>query len=101
MAGKGTGTVGAAQDRAMEFRILGPLEVADGERLVHLGAGKQRALLAVLLLHANEVVASERLIDDLWADAPPPTASKSVQVYVSQVRKALRNGGSKDDGEKV
>src|SRR4051794_12717625 len=85
----------------MEFRILGPLEIADGDRVVHLGAGKQRALLAVLLLHANEVVASERLIEDLWGDAAPATAAKSVQVYVSQVRKALRNGEPQDDGERV
>src|SRR4051812_42401068 len=101
MAGSGTGTVGAAQDCAMEFRILGPLEIADGDRVVHLGAGKQRALLAVLLLHANEVVASERLIEDLWGDAAPATAAKSVQVYVSQVRKALRNGAPQDQGEGV
>ena len=85
----------------MEFRILGPLEIADGDRVVHLGAGKQRALLAVLLLHANEVVASERLIEDLWGDAAPATAAKSVQVYVSQVRKALRNGAPQDQGERV
>ncbi|MEY2534988.1 MAG: hypothetical protein QOF29_2898 [bacterium] len=77
----------------MEFRILGPLEVVDGERVVAIGAGKQRALLAVLLLHANEVVTSERLIDKLWDDGPPPTAAKSIHVYVSQIRKAMRNGG--------
>jgi DNA-binding SARP family transcriptional activator/DNA-binding beta-propeller fold protein YncE len=49
-------------------------------------------VLALLLLHANEVVPSERLIDQLWGDAPPPTAAKTVQVYVSQLRKSLRNG---------
>jgi DNA-binding SARP family transcriptional activator len=76
----------------MEYRILGPLEVADQDREVRLGGGRQRAVLALLLLHANEVVPSERLIDELWGDTPPPTAAKTVQVYVSQLRKALRNG---------
>jgi DNA-binding SARP family transcriptional activator len=76
----------------MEYRILGPLEVADQDREVLLGGGRQRSLLALLLLHANEVVSSERLIDELWGDAPPPTAGKTVQVYVSQLRKALHDG---------
>jgi DNA-binding SARP family transcriptional activator/DNA-binding beta-propeller fold protein YncE len=76
----------------MEYKVLGPLEVADEDREVLLGRGRQRSLLALLLLHANEVVSSERLIDDLWGDAPPPTAAKTVQVYVSQLRKSLRNG---------
>jgi DNA-binding SARP family transcriptional activator/ABC-type branched-subunit amino acid transport system substrate-binding protein/streptogramin lyase len=73
----------------MHFRILGPLEVwADGHEL-QLGAGRQRALLTLLLLHANEVVPSDRLIDELWGERPPATASKVVQGYVSQLRKAL------------
>ncbi len=73
----------------MHFRILGPLEVwADGQEL-QLGAGRQRALLTLLLLHANEVVPSDRLIDDLWGEHPPATAAKVVQGYVSQLRKAL------------
>jgi predicted ATPase/DNA-binding SARP family transcriptional activator len=74
----------------MEFRILGPLEVVDGDRVVALGGGKERALLAVLLLHANEVVPSERLIDELWGEAAPVTVAKSVQIYVSHLRRALR-----------
>jgi DNA-binding SARP family transcriptional activator/DNA-binding beta-propeller fold protein YncE len=76
----------------MEYRILGPLEVADQDREVLLGGGRQRSVLALLLLHANEVISSERLIDELWGDTPPPTAAKTVQVYVSQLRKSLRNG---------
>ena len=76
----------------MEYRILGPLEVVHADNPVALGGGKQRALLALLLLHANEVVTSDRLIDELWGGAPPATAAKSVQVYVSQLRKALRDG---------
>jgi DNA-binding SARP family transcriptional activator len=74
----------------MEFRILGPLEVVEGDRVVALSGGKERALLAVLLLHANEVVPSERLIDELWGEAAPATVAKMVQVYVSHLRKALR-----------
>ncbi len=56
---------------------------------VQLGSAKQQAILAVLLLHANEVVTRERLIDELWGERPPATAVKSVQVYVSQLRKQL------------
>jgi DNA-binding SARP family transcriptional activator len=78
----------------MQFRILGPLEVVPGDRLVALGAGKERALLAVLLLHANEVVPRERLIDELWGEAPPATVAKSLQVHVSHLRRALRGGGA-------
>jgi DNA-binding SARP family transcriptional activator len=73
----------------VEFRVLGPLEVlSEGEKL-RLGGGKQRALLAVLLLHENEVVSSDRLIDLLWGDEAPDTAAKALQVHISQLRKAL------------
>src|SRR6185436_9537866 len=89
------------QRSAMEFRILGSLEIADGDRLVPLGAGKPRALLAILLIHANEIVSNERLIEDLWTDTPPATATKSVQVYVSQVRKALRSAERADGGDGI
>ncbi len=73
----------------MEFRILGPLEVVEDGNPVALGTLKERLVLGVLLLHANEFVSRERLIDDLWGEAPPPTARKAVNVYVSQLRKAL------------
>jgi DNA-binding SARP family transcriptional activator len=73
----------------MDFRILGPLEVSDDGRQLDLGGGKQRALLAILLLHANEVVSSDRLIEALWEEEPPETAQKALQVYVSGLRKAL------------
>src|SRR5436190_6318329 len=77
----------------MEYRILGPLEVAHQGEPVPLGRMKERLVLAVLLLHANEFVSRERLIDELWGPAPPPTAKKAVNVYISQLRKALgRNG---------
>ena len=73
----------------MEFRILGPLEVVEGERAVDVAGAKHRALLAMLLLHANEVVSAGRLIDALWEEEPPETAAKALQVYVSQLRKLL------------
>ena len=73
----------------MEFRVLGPLEVEEDGRVLKLGGAKQRALLALLLLHANEAVARDRLIDELWSSTPPETASAAIQVYVSQLRKLL------------
>jgi DNA-binding SARP family transcriptional activator len=77
----------------MEFRLLGPLEVVDGDRSLALGGLKQRALLAVLLIHANEIVSVDRLTAALWGDSPPQTAAKSIQIYVSRLRKEL--GGSR------
>jgi DNA-binding SARP family transcriptional activator len=73
----------------MEFRILGPLEVVEDGQALDVGGAKQRALLAFLLLHANEVVSTDRLIEALWEDDPPETAQKALQVYVSQLRKTL------------
>ena len=73
----------------MEFRILGTIEVCGEDVPIRLGGPKQRALLAILLLHANEVVSSDRLIDELWGDHPPATAQKALQVHVSQLRKVL------------
>lgn len=72
----------------MEFRILGPVEAVTNGGPVALGGPKQKALLAVLLLNANEVVSTERLIDALWEE-PPAKAVKAVQVYVARLRKAL------------
>src|SRR5436190_12993690 len=77
----------------MEFRLLGPLEVVGEDGPADVGAGKRRALLTYLLINANEVVPTERLIDELWGELPPATAAKSVQVYVSQLRKALHANG--------
>ena len=73
----------------MDFRILGPLEVVVGSTTVDLGPPKQRALLAALLLHPNEIVSSDQLIDWLWAGDAPRTANHSVQIYVSELRKLL------------
>jgi DNA-binding SARP family transcriptional activator len=76
----------------VEFRILGPLEVRDGQRVLSLGGARQRAVLAVLLLHPNEVVSSERLIDELWGDEPPKAAAATIRVFVSELRKLLEPG---------
>lgn len=60
--------------------------------MLPLGAGRQRALLAVLLLHANEDVSTDRLVDELWGERPPPTAAKIVQNRVAHLRRALGDG---------
>ena len=73
----------------MEFRILGPLEVRSNGQALDLGGPKQRSLLAALLLHANQVVSRDRLVDALWESDPPETAHKALQVHVSGLRKLL------------
>jgi DNA-binding SARP family transcriptional activator/streptogramin lyase len=73
----------------MQFRTLGMLEVWDDGRQLPLGPGRQRAFLALLLLHPNEVVSLERLIEDFWGERAPPSAPKVIQGYVSQLRRAL------------
>jgi DNA-binding SARP family transcriptional activator len=78
----------------VQFRILGPLEALDGDRQLDLGAPGQRAVLTVLLLHANEIVPTDRLADDLWPGSVPRTAAKTIQVYVSNLRKAF--GAARD-----
>jgi DNA-binding SARP family transcriptional activator len=74
----------------VEFRILGPFEVvSDDESVLDLGSNRERALLAFLVLHANEVLSSDRIVDEFWPSGAPPTAGKIVQLYVSHLRKAL------------
>jgi DNA-binding SARP family transcriptional activator len=73
----------------IEFRVLGPFEVWAGGRALELKRRKQRALLALLLLHAGEVVSTDRLIEELWAGKPPKAAVGSLQNLVSDLRKAL------------
>jgi DNA-binding SARP family transcriptional activator len=79
----------------MEFRILGPTEVLDGERQVPLPGGRGRALLAMLVLHAGEPVSADRLIDELWGESPPPTARTVVHGLVSRLRGVLEPGRGK------
>jgi DNA-binding SARP family transcriptional activator len=73
----------------MEFRILGPLEAWDGGREIPLGGRKPRALLALLLLHPNEVVPAGRLIDELWGEDSAERAAAALRVNVSRLRKEL------------
>ena len=75
----------------MEFRVLGPLEVLgdDGEALP-LGGKRPRALLAVLLLHPNDAVSSERLIDAVWGEDPPASVRGALQVHVHGLRRRVR-----------
>jgi YVTN family beta-propeller protein len=76
----------------MRYGVLGPLEVRDGSRTIVLPRGRQRLLLAVLLLHANETLSSDQLIDALWGESPPPSAAASLHNLVSGLRKTLGNG---------
>lgn len=78
----------------MRYRLLGPLEVLRGGVPVELGPPKQRAVLAVLLLNRGRVVSTDRLIDALWGDDAPPSAVGSLQVHVSNLRRALRQDGA-------
>ncbi len=84
--------VGSTVAASLEFRILGPLEVWRDGRTVDLGAYRQRSLLVVLLLCANEVVSGDRLIEAVWGEAAPVSARNMIQVYVSRLRKALGPG---------
>src|ERR671930_1280922 len=72
-----------------DFRVLGPLEVSDETGPLLLGGQKQRAVLALLLLEPGRVVSTDRLIDALWGEQPPRTATTSLQNFISQLRKTL------------
>jgi DNA-binding SARP family transcriptional activator len=76
----------------IEFRVLGSFEVVKGDRALACGSPRQRALLAVLLVHRGEPVSTERLIDELWGEQAPASATKIVQRYVSNLRKVLGDG---------
>src|SRR6516225_6382806 len=79
------------QGRALEFRVLGPLEVVDADQPVALGGSQQRLVLALLLLSSPEAISADRLIDELWGEQPPASAQHAVQVHVSGIRKLLRS----------
>jgi DNA-binding SARP family transcriptional activator/tetratricopeptide (TPR) repeat protein len=74
---------------ALDFAILGPLEVRDGERAIQISGAKRRQALAILILRAGEVVSSEALIDALWGEDPPETAHKALQMHVVELRRLL------------
>jgi predicted ATPase/DNA-binding SARP family transcriptional activator len=86
----------------MRFGILGPLQViGDDGRELALGGRMPRAVLALLLLRANEVVSSDQLVEELWGGAPPPSGAKGLHVHVSRLRRALAPGHSDPDGERL
>ncbi|MET0973049.1 MAG: AfsR/SARP family transcriptional regulator, partial [Thermoleophilaceae bacterium] len=85
----------------MDFCILGPLQALDEGRVVTPRGTKQRALLALLVLHANETVSTDRLIDELWGEHPPTTALKTLQVHVSHLRKTLAQGSDNGAGGSI
>jgi WD40 repeat protein/DNA-binding SARP family transcriptional activator len=77
----------------MDIRLLGPVEAQHGDMPLHLGGPKQRAVLAMLALNPNASVSVDRLVEGLWGERQPPTATKMVQLYVSQLRKLLAQDG--------
>jgi DNA-binding SARP family transcriptional activator/pimeloyl-ACP methyl ester carboxylesterase len=80
----------------VEFRVLGPLEVTAGGRPLGLAGARTRAVLAILLVHANQVVSSDRLVEQLWPGHAAGKATDSLQVRLSELRKALRAAGEAD-----
>src|ERR1700676_2912885 len=86
----------------MRFGILGPLQAVDDDGLeLALGGRMPRAVLALLLLRANEVVSSDQLVEELWAGAPPASGAKGLHVHVSRLRRALAAGHSDPGGERL
>ncbi|GIJ45169.1 hypothetical protein Val02_20550 [Virgisporangium aliadipatigenens] len=79
---------------SLSFKILGPVEVRDGDRAVAVTSAKQRALLGAALLQANAVVPTARLVDAIWGDRPPNTANDLVQTYVSTLRRSIGSAGA-------
>ena len=80
----------------MRFCVLGPLEAYADGRDVAVGGGRQRALLALLVIQAGQVVSRDRLIEELWAGEPPPSGPQSLDVYLSRLRRAFREAGAGD-----
>lgn len=78
----------------MHFRLLGPLEVRGSNGLLRIKSAKERALLGVLLVRANQLVSRDLLIDELWGEHPPTTAKHTLEVHVSRLRRALAVGGN-------
>jgi DNA-binding SARP family transcriptional activator len=94
MSDAGAGQTAVTTRPRLEFLVLGPLDVVRDGVGLDLGSRKQRAVLALLLLNANRVVPTERLIDELWGDAPPETARSALQVYIAGLRKAFGDEGA-------
>ena len=77
----------------MEARVLGPLEIVVGDTQIEIPGGKQRELLAILLIHANEILSTDTLVDGLWGESPPSSALKTLQALVSRLRGTLGSAG--------
>jgi DNA-binding SARP family transcriptional activator len=82
----------------VEFRVLGPIEVADRDRVTVIPSPRQRALLALLLVNANRTVSSERILEELWGDEPPDSGRDVVVFHVGRLRGALANATADGDG---
>jgi DNA-binding SARP family transcriptional activator/tetratricopeptide (TPR) repeat protein len=85
----------------MDFRLLGPIEVWDCGEQIAVGAGKQRALLALLLLHVGHAVPVDQVVDELWGGNPPATAVNALWVYVANLRRALEPGRARGTAWKL
>jgi basic membrane lipoprotein Med (substrate-binding protein (PBP1-ABC) superfamily)/DNA-binding SARP family transcriptional activator len=88
------GRVARTGEGSVDFAILGSIEATADGRPLDLGPPKERAVLAALLLHPNEIVATDRLVGYVWGDAPPRTAAHSIQIYVSDLRKRFGQAGA-------
>jgi DNA-binding SARP family transcriptional activator len=75
-----------ADEGTLEFRVLRPFEVSEGGRPLDVGSGKQRTLVALLLLLAGEVVSTDGVVDALWGERPPPSAPKSLRIRILPFR---------------
>jgi DNA-binding SARP family transcriptional activator len=82
----------------LEFRILGPLEALDGGHPLTVASGRERALLTLLVVHANEIVTTDRILDEIWGERPPDSGAKTVAFHVSRLRDALCPGRLKGAG---
>jgi len=76
----------------MHFSVLGPLRIEEEGAAVALSAPRQRSLLGLLLVHANEVVSTDRILEDIWGDEPPASGVKALHYHVSKLRDALGSG---------
>jgi predicted ATPase/DNA-binding SARP family transcriptional activator len=82
----------------LDYRILGPLEVVRDGSSLRLGGAKQKAVLAILILHAGKLVSLDKLVDDLWLEEPPRSAVNVVQSYISRLRRLLSTAKTPGDG---
>jgi DNA-binding SARP family transcriptional activator len=80
----------------VQFRVLGPVDLVDGDRAIALPKPRSRAVLAYLLLSANHLVTTDSIVDAIWGEAPPSTARNQIQVDISALRRSMRQHGLRD-----